>query len=72
MKVDFTKADGLIPAIIQDAASGDVLMLGFMNDVALAETQRTQEVVFFFALAQPPLEEGRIQRACPQSPRHPR
>jgi phosphoribosyl-AMP cyclohydrolase len=47
MKVDFTKADGLIPAIIQDAASGDVLMLGFMNDVALAETQRTQEVVFF-------------------------
>src|SRR5882757_1416884 len=47
MQLDFTKADGLIPAIIQDAASGDVLMLGFMNDVALAETQRTREVVFF-------------------------
>jgi phosphoribosyl-AMP cyclohydrolase len=47
MQLDFTKADGLIPAIIQDAASGDVLMLGFMNNVALAETQQTQEVTFF-------------------------
>ena len=47
MQLDFTKADGLIPAIIQDASNGDVLMLGFMNEVALAETQRTREVVFF-------------------------
>jgi phosphoribosyl-AMP cyclohydrolase len=47
MQLDYTKADGLIPAIIQDAATGDVLMLGFMNDIALAETQRTREVVFF-------------------------
>ena len=47
MQLDFTKSDGLIPAIIQDASSGDVLMLGFMNDIALAETQRTSEVVFF-------------------------
>ena len=47
MQLDFTKSDGLIPAIIQDAASGDVLMLGFMNDVAFAETQRSREVVFF-------------------------
>src|SRR5579863_4911437 len=47
MQLDYTKADGLIPAIIQDASNGDVLMLGFMNEVALAETQRTREVVFF-------------------------
>jgi phosphoribosyl-AMP cyclohydrolase len=47
MPLDFTKADGLVPAIIQDASNGDVLMLGFMNDIALAETQRTREVVFF-------------------------
>jgi phosphoribosyl-AMP cyclohydrolase len=47
MQLDFTKSDGLIPAIIQDASSGDVLMLGFMNDLALAETQRTSQVVFF-------------------------
>jgi|ERR1700722_6257165 phosphoribosyl-AMP cyclohydrolase len=47
MQLAFEKTNGLIPAIIQDAASGDVLMLGFMNDTALAETQRTREVVFF-------------------------
>ena len=47
MQLDFTKADGLIPAIIQDASNGDVLMLGFMNDVAFAETQNSREVVFF-------------------------
>ena len=47
MELDFTKAEGLIPAIIQDASNGDVLMLGFMNDAAFAETQRTREVVFF-------------------------
>ena len=47
MQLDFTKADGLIPAIVQDATTGDVLMLGFMNDVSLAETQRSREVVFF-------------------------
>jgi phosphoribosyl-AMP cyclohydrolase len=47
MQLNFTKADGLIPAIIQDATNGAVLMLGFMNELALAETQRTREVVFF-------------------------
>jgi phosphoribosyl-AMP cyclohydrolase len=47
MQLDFTKSDGLIPVIIQDATSGEVLMLGFMNDVAFGETQRTGEVVFF-------------------------
>jgi phosphoribosyl-AMP cyclohydrolase len=47
MQLDFTKAEGLIPAIIQDASNGDVLMLGFMNDVALDKTQRTREVIFF-------------------------
>jgi phosphoribosyl-AMP cyclohydrolase len=47
VEIDFGKSGGLIPAIVQDFASGDVLMLGFMNDEALAETQRTGEVVFF-------------------------
>ena len=40
-------ADGLVPAIIQDERTGDVLMLGFMNPESLAETQCTGEVVFF-------------------------
>ena len=47
MQLAFEKTNGLIPAIIQDAASGEVLMLGFMNDAAFVETQRTREVVFF-------------------------
>ena len=47
MEIDFRKSGGLVPAIIQDARNGDVLMLGFMNAESLAETQRTGEVVFF-------------------------
>jgi phosphoribosyl-AMP cyclohydrolase len=47
MNVDFEKGNGLVPAIIQDERSGDVLMLGFMNAESLEETQRSREVVFF-------------------------
>jgi phosphoribosyl-AMP cyclohydrolase len=43
----FDKGGGLIPAIIQDASTGDVLMLGFMNAEAFELTRRTGEVVFF-------------------------
>jgi phosphoribosyl-AMP cyclohydrolase len=45
--IDFQKSGGLVPAIIQDERSGDVLMLGFMNSESFAESQRTGEVVFF-------------------------
>lgn len=47
MQIAFEKAGGLIPAIVQDDGTGEVLMLGFMNAEALAETQRIGEVVFF-------------------------
>jgi phosphoribosyl-AMP cyclohydrolase len=47
VEIDFPKSGGLVPAIIQDERTGDVLMLGFMNSESLAETQRTGEVVFF-------------------------
>jgi phosphoribosyl-AMP cyclohydrolase len=47
VNIDFEKAGGLVPTIIQDHRSGEVLMLGFMNPVSLAETQRSGEVVFF-------------------------
>ena len=47
MQIDFDKSGGLVPAIIQDEASGDVLMLGFMNEASYRETRRTGEVVFF-------------------------
>jgi len=43
----FEKSSGLVPAIVQDDRTGDVLMLGFMNEEALSETRRTREVVFF-------------------------
>jgi phosphoribosyl-AMP cyclohydrolase len=47
MDLDFTKLDGLLPAVIQDATSGEVLMLGFMNADAYAATQSSGEVTFF-------------------------
>jgi phosphoribosyl-AMP cyclohydrolase len=47
VRIDFEKVGGLVPAIIQDHRTGDVLMLGFMNSVSLEETQRSGEVVFF-------------------------
>jgi len=45
--MDFSKLDGLIPAVVQDDASHEVLMVGFMNDEAWALTQRTGYVTFF-------------------------
>ena len=47
MEIDFQKGGGLLPAIIQDEQTGEVLMLGFMNRESLVETQRLGEVVFF-------------------------
>ena len=40
-------ADGLIPAIVQDAGTGAVLMLGFMNEEALLKTQASRQVTFY-------------------------
>jgi phosphoribosyl-AMP cyclohydrolase len=45
--MDYSKLDGLIPAVIQDAESAEVLMVGFMNDEALAQTRRTGFATFF-------------------------
>jgi phosphoribosyl-AMP cyclohydrolase / phosphoribosyl-ATP pyrophosphohydrolase len=47
MNLDFEKASGLIPAIIQDDETNIVLMLGYMNEEALAETQRLGKVTFY-------------------------
>lgn len=48
MKIDYNKyTDGLVPAIIQDDNTGKVLMLGFMNEAAVAKTQELQKVTFF-------------------------
>ena len=45
--IDFDKMQGLLPAIVQDAASGEVLMLGFMNREAYQQTLRVGFVTFF-------------------------
>lgn len=47
MDPDFGKLSGLIPAVIQDAGSGEVLMLGFMNAEAYVATRSSGEVTFF-------------------------
>jgi len=45
--LDFDKMGGLLPAIVQDAASGEVLMLAFMNEAAWEATLKTGEAHYF-------------------------
>jgi phosphoribosyl-AMP cyclohydrolase len=45
--MDYTKLDGLIPAVVQDDASGEVLMVAFMNEEALARTRESGFATFF-------------------------
>jgi len=48
MKIDFAKySDGLVPAIVQDFDTHKVLMLGFMNEAALHQTEQTGKVTFY-------------------------
>lgn len=47
MKINFDKMNGLVPAIIQDALTNKVLMLGFMNEDAYQRTLETKRVTFF-------------------------
>lgn len=47
MKIDFSKDNGLVPAIIQDAETKNVLMLGYMNQEAYDKTIETGKVTFF-------------------------
>ncbi len=47
MELDFAKMDGLLPAIVQDAQSGEVLMVGFVNETSYAKTMETGFVTFW-------------------------
>jgi len=48
MQIDFGKySDGLVPAIVQDHVTEKVLMLGFMNEAALTQTEATGKVTFY-------------------------
>lgn len=46
-ELDFAKGNGLIPAIVQNAQTGQVLMLGYMNEEALQKTLDTRLVTFY-------------------------
>jgi phosphoribosyl-ATP pyrophosphohydrolase/phosphoribosyl-AMP cyclohydrolase len=46
-QIDFNKMQGLVPAIIQDASTDEILMLGFMNEDAFERTRQTGYVTFF-------------------------
>ncbi|ASA54729.1 bifunctional phosphoribosyl-AMP cyclohydrolase/phosphoribosyl-ATP diphosphatase HisIE [Vibrio gazogenes] len=46
-RIDWDKVEGLIPAIVQDFKSGQVLMMGYMNASALEKTLSTEQVTFF-------------------------
>ncbi|MDR3187823.1 MAG: phosphoribosyl-AMP cyclohydrolase, partial [Prevotellaceae bacterium] len=47
MPLDFTKMNGLLPAVVQDCKTGKVLMVAFMNEEAYRKTLDTQLVTFF-------------------------
>lgn len=47
MQIDFDKMDGLVAAIVQDDATGEVLMVGFMNSEAWSRTATTGYVTFY-------------------------
>ncbi len=47
MQLDFSKFDGLLPAVVQDHADQRVLMVGFMNEEAFAKTVETGNVTFY-------------------------
>jgi phosphoribosyl-ATP pyrophosphohydrolase/phosphoribosyl-AMP cyclohydrolase len=47
IKVDFAKMDGLVPGIVQDARTGQMLMLGFLNEESWSKTQESGFVTFW-------------------------
>jgi phosphoribosyl-AMP cyclohydrolase len=47
VKIDFAKMDGLVPGMVQDAKTGEMLMLGFLNEVSYAKTLETGFVTFW-------------------------
>ncbi len=57
-RIDFAKGDGLVPAIVQDADTGAVLMLGYMNREAVEQTLARKRAVFFSRSKQRLWEKG--------------
>ena len=47
IKIDFAKMDGLVPGMVQDAKTGELLMLGFLNEISYRMTLETGYVTFW-------------------------
>jgi phosphoribosyl-AMP cyclohydrolase len=62
MEIDFDKMQGLAPAVIQDAATGELLMVGFMNREALEMTLRTGFATFYSRTRQTAVDQRRNLR----------
>ena len=66
--IDFDKAGGMVPVITQDAATGEVLMMAYMNPEAFAETLRTGRACYFSRsrnrLWRKGEESGNVQEVC--------
>ena len=60
--LDFSKIDGLVPAIVQDYQTGEVLMLAFMNEAAWEATLRTGKATYFSRSRQTLWDKGRDLR----------
>ncbi len=68
--IDFAKGkDGLVPAIAQDAETGAVLMLAWMNAEAFEETLRTAQGRLLQPIPGQTVAQGRRERQCPGSAR---
>lgn len=57
-ELDWNKGNGLLPAVVQDADTGTVLMIGYQNEAALRETRKRGRVVFFSRSRQTLWEKG--------------
>ncbi len=64
-QLDYSKLQGLIPAIIQDANTKNVLMLGFMNEEAYLKTVESGKVTFFSRTKRSPVDQRRRERTLP-------
>ena len=62
MNINFEKSNGLVPAIIQDAKTNKVLMLGYMNQEALDLTLKTKKVTFYSRTLPMPLPSTTSER----------
>lgn len=58
MNIDFTKDGDIVPAVVQDDSTGEVLMVGYMNDAALKQTRETNRVTFWSRSRQALWEKG--------------